>query len=276
VEREQEHHKEVKKVCFFSYFRKKRFTRRHRGNEVEPSPKTTGTRYYKPSEKKISDEVDLRNMMSEVRDQRNINSCFAFAGAGILEALMKKKTGFKHVVSPAFNYYWTRKIEGTYPGNVGAYMSNYMKSLKENGFVLEKSMPFLNRADQEPSIALNALGLMTKFYLKYTKKVSVKPEDYLDCLNKEQPLFVGMRINTEWFDVRSDGIIDSKTPNIGGHAIIIAGRILFDADYYAIIKNSWGRSYGDKGYCYVPWEYVEKYSFEAYTIDYNNLKDNPM
>ena len=255
---------------FFSYFRKRKYSRRHKGNEVNKSPTTTGTRYYKPNASKTSDEVDLRSMMSEVRDQKNINSCFAFAGAGMIEALMKKKTRMKYVVSPAFNYYWTRKIEGTYPQNVGAYMSNYMDSLYEYGFILEKSMPFLNQADQEPTKDLNSLGKMSKHYLKHTRKVRVRTNDYLDCLNKQQPLFVGMRINTDWFNVGRNGRIESEVPNIGGHAVIIAGRILFDDDYYAIIKNNWGKRYGDKGYCFVPWDYVLNYSFEAYTIDYNS------
>jgi C1A family cysteine protease len=42
---------------------------------------------------------------------------------------------------------------------------------------------------------------------------------------------------------------------IGGHAILCVGYDEIKQHY--IVRNSWGTSWGDKGYCYFPMQYME-------------------
>ena len=47
----------------------------------------------------------------------------------------------------------------------------------------------------------------------------------------------------------------SKSESVeGGHAVLCVG--YDDAKSQVIIKNSWGASWGDKGYFYMPYEYI--------------------
>lgn len=72
----------------------------------------------------------------------------------------------------------------------------------------------------------------------------------------------------------------------GGHAVEVVG-VLTDAEIanygatilsgdsgtygsgggYFIIKNSWGTSYGDDGFAYLPYNWVDKYAYDLYVVD---------
>jgi len=47
---------------------------------------------------------------------------------------------------------------------------------------------------------------------------------------------------------------DLKERSLGGHAVIVMG---YDDDTECfIVKNSWGTKWGDKGYFYMPYDYL--------------------
>ncbi|MEG1808824.1 MAG: C1 family peptidase, partial [Oscillospiraceae bacterium] len=53
---------------------------------------------------------------------------------------------------------------------------------------------------------------------------------------------------------------------LGGHALLIVG--YDDAKRWFVIRNSWGRKWGDKGYGYMPYEYVERgYAFDFWVLE---------
>lgn len=61
---------------------------------------------------------------------------------------------------------------------------------------------------------------------------------------------------------------DQSLTYIGNHAMSIVGYNLIKKQLLA--KNSFGESWGDKGYCYIPFEYVQKNMFEAWCFNITN------
>lgn len=53
----------------------------------------------------------------------------------------------------------------------------------------------------------------------------------------------------------------STEQNLGGHSVLIVGYV--DADSYLIVRNSWG----DKGYFYMPYEYVTSHTFDYWIMN---------
>ena len=79
--------------------------------------------------------------------------------------------------------------------------------------------------------------------------------------------------------VVSDGILSCPNSGdncIGGHEVKIIKKVQIKGlDYYKI-RNSWGISFGDRGYFYLPVNDTENYlnvtDWDCFTIGYNNFK----
>jgi len=253
-----------------NWFKQWVYRRRHQQNIIIPSPEDKRDFKYKRTGTSNISLIDLRDDFNVKKNQYSINCCFAFAGNALIQAMMFTATGFRYEVSASYNYYWTRIYEQTYPANVGAYIRSYFKALYKYGFVLEENMPFKNNATYEPTNVADTLGNMNKelFLKAYTDYRLVSKGLVLDCLNKGQPLIFGIDINSDWYKVGRDGIISSTAGGRGGHAVTLEGRTFIDGELYAIVGNSWGPSWGDNGYCYIPWKHFTDKSFDTYTVNY--------
>ncbi|MFY7786742.1 MAG: C1 family peptidase, partial [Thermoflexibacteraceae bacterium] len=77
------------------------------------------------------------------------------------------------------------------------------------------------------------------------------------------PIAFGIELFESFDKVRRDGRVKLPNPqkeqHVGGHAMLCVGYL--EKDQVFIVRNSWGEDWGDKGYCYVPYEYVLHSSF---------------
>jgi C1A family cysteine protease len=68
--------------------------------------------------------------------------------------------------------------------------------------------------------------------------------------------------------IGANGVMPMPTGNaIGGHAVVAVG--YDDAKEMLIVRNSWGSSFGDKGYFYMPYKFAANPAecMEWYTAD---------
>ena len=79
------------------------------------------------------------------------------------------------------------------------------------------------------------------------------------------PCVIGVYVFSGMMETK-DGKVKMPKKNertLGGHAICPVG--YDDKTGFIKFKNSWGINWGDKGYGYLPYEYIDKYMMDAWS-----------
>lgn len=202
--------------------------------------------------------VDLREWCSPIENQGDIGSCTAHAVVGALEYFERKTRGQHVDASRRFLYRVTRRYLGWEgKGDTGAFLRSAIKSLRIFGVVPEQFWPYDEaRYDDEPEGFHYAYAQNFKA-LEYFR-VPENPHDLQQVLLAGLPFVFGFTCFSSIDDdaVGETGIIPYPRRNerdVGGHAVMAVGF----TDSHIIIRNSWGKGWGDKGYGYLPWSYFD-------------------
>jgi len=215
------------------------------------------------------DKIDLSNELSAIKNQGQLNSCQSFAAAKRWEHLAFKKKNWALDASELFVYWNTRARENTTGQNVGAYLIDAIKAVVEDGVALEAYMPYSLEFTEKPPVIANIAASFFKIFKISASyyKVSNDPEEIMKALAEGNGIIFGAFIYESFLKVGKTGLVSmpgSKERNLGGHAMYMCGydktRKLFK------VANSWGEDMGDKGYYYIPFEYIKRFGFDLYII----------
>ncbi|GAM19140.1 hypothetical protein SAMD00019534_023150, partial [Acytostelium subglobosum LB1] len=205
--------------------------------------------------------VDLRQHMTDVEDQETTNSCVANAVAGAYEYLIKRyHNDDQYDVSRLFIYYNARGLEGD--GEIedeGSIISYAIEGLKKYGAPSEEIWPFdVDKVNEVPH--QEAYEEAAQFLIEDTELVPTDLTAWKKCLAEGNPIIFGMSLYNSFDSHRKKGLVPVPSPNEetrgshGGHAMLCVG--YNDTDQVFIIRNSWGSTWGDNGYCYIPYRYL--------------------
>jgi C1A family cysteine protease len=202
--------------------------------------------------------VDLRSKMPVVYDQGNLGSCTANAiAAGVeYERLKQKEKDF--IPSRLFIYYNERVMEGTVNYDAGAMIRDGIKSVNQQGVCPETEWPYtISKYRTKPSTKCYTDALLSKV-LSYSA-VTQTLDQLKAALAAGTPFIFGFTVydSFESNTVATTGIVPMPLPGnyvLGGHAVIAVG--YDDSKKMFIVRNSWGTSWGLKGYFYMPYAYV--------------------
>ncbi len=193
--------------------------------------------------------LDLRNGLMSIRDQGKQDTCVAQAGACCKEYQERREIGFNQYLSPQFIY----NNRTNYPG-VGMSVRDMMRILKDKGIAQEVNFKYGNQLikDAITDIAkADALNFRIRSYAQIafaynsngTPAYSHNIDAVKQALVENGPTIIVLPVynyaTNFWYKPSDNAAI------IGWHAVAIVG---YNAGGF-IIRNSWGRGWGDDGYC---------------------------
>lgn len=215
--------------------------------------------------------VDLREHCSPIEDQGSLGSCTANAGVGLLEYFQRRAFG-KHLdASRLFLYKATRNLLG-WVGDQGAYLRTTMKAMALFGAPPEQYWPYrIECFDAEPPAFCYAFGQQYQTILFYRfDPPGTAPREVLGAVKEylaaELPCMFGFSVYSSMPGIGA-GTGDIPFPRRGdslegGHAVVAVGyddaRRIGDKRGALLIRNSWGTNWGEGGYGWLPYAYVER------------------
>jgi C1A family cysteine protease len=176
----------------------------------------------------------------------------------------KKDVGLNSYMSPEFIY----DNRTNYPSE-GMYCRDVMDILSNKGVCFEEIYPYASADKPASDIPQVAKDVAIKFKIKSYAMVS-SVDELKTALAASGPCLIAFPCYnssmTFWMPSKAGEALR------GGHAVLIVG---YTKDSF-IVRNSWGTSWGDKGYTYYPFTQWGA-QWECWTaVDDASPKDVPL
>jgi C1A family cysteine protease len=221
----------------------------------------------KPPKAGIKKKVDLSSWCSPVENQGNIGSCTAHAGVGLLEYYERRAFGHHLDASRLFLYKVTRKLLH-WTGDTGAWLRTTMKAMVLFGIPPEEYYPYdISKYDEEPSAFCYSYAQNYQSIKYYRLDRAMASSTHLlnrlkSFLAAGYPAMFGFTVynfGNDKGDIAFPGPHDTV---LGGHAVVAVGyddNRKIGKDTGAVkIRNSWGTDWGQQGYGWLPYSYIEE------------------
>ncbi len=242
-----------------------------------------------PKVQPVPTSADLRSGYTNVKDQGQLGACTAFSAVSVMEYLLSKNVD----LSELYFYYQERTEDGDITEDGGSTISRSATVATAVGTCLESLDPYIvEDFANAPGAKADSDAPNHKVKTKY--KITTIDDILYSVGVLKKPVLIGIDVYESFENIGSDGYVPMPKQGeqlLGGHALNICGYFYKSGDIledvienieekiaellakkkynglYFIVRNSWSENFGDKGYIYMPVEFLQKYSNDWWHID---------
>ncbi|DAZ98576.1 TPA: hypothetical protein N0F65_005760 [Lagenidium giganteum] len=184
--------------------------------------------------------------VAPVKNQGACGSCWAFASVGSLESAHCIKTQKLTLLSEQEVTSCEKQSHGC-SGGWPEYALNYIKT--KGGICTADAYPYKSGSTQQTG---SCQASCSRQPIQISQGVSVRPSEsaFVSALDKQPMAVVVAAGNNVWKQYKG-GLVSSCPSNQLDHAVLAVGYGDMSGGSHFKIKNSWGTSWGDKGYIYL-------------------------
>jgi C1A family cysteine protease len=206
----------------------------------------------------LPQQVDLREWSGPIKDQGDEGSCTGHAFSSAREWIARKYEKNSPVLSPQYLYVEELIADGSFPDDEGAMPRTGCQVLAAKGCCEASLYPYVAGKLSPPTIeqTQNASKYKAGAYHRIGNL-----NDFLSCLADPTPwpVTVGFAVYGSFMtlDVAQTGVMpipNPGEPQQGGHEVLCLGYDL--QNRLALIQNSWGDDWGQRGYFWMPFEVI--------------------
>jgi hypothetical protein len=220
---------------------------------------------------------DLRATWWDIGDQVDSGSCVGWATAdGVLRwhFTQANRLAKTEKLSPRFTWMASKETDEytSYPETmieaVGTSLKAALEVSRKFGAATMTTLPFrpelLYRGKEQTFYSLIAQFKIAGYY-NLTPASGKDPFDmWRDWIANHGPILTRLGVDATWDNVTSNGKLDVYQPNTirGGHAVALVG---YTKDRF-IVRNSWNKTWADKGFAYASLAYAKAAFTEAFGV----------
>ena len=194
--------------------------------------------------------IDNRQLMSPTDNQKDTPHCAGYSAATLVESIYWKKTGKLLQLDSHQVYALAKQLDGD-----ADMEGTYLEAAIESVLALckkDSKFDFLDDAE---------VGLF------YNDRSGLTVERAKQLIHQHDFLQVGFNIDEGWYRCNAQNYVLEKYGAVcGGHAVNLCG---YDETGFYIL-NQWGKDFGSKGYCIIPYSlFLEQFMYGAYIYNFS-------
>ncbi|MEA2582589.1 MAG: hypothetical protein QOF33_674 [Thermomicrobiales bacterium] len=222
-----------------------------------------------PASSTFPQKVDLRHLCQPIQSQGDRGTCLAFSATAAHEVAQVVTASVIADLAEEVLYWGCKQVDQNVIPGTSFYAAS--TALTKWGQPEESLWPYdplridTNSSYQPPAAAIDPSVCMRTSLIQ----IAADTPTIKTTLINGQPAMLGIQMSVPLlYPVNGHIALPQPSEMLAeGHAMLIVGYDEATAGQGEwTIRNSWGIGWGDDGYGYLPYRYIEQYGGEAWTI----------
>tara|TARA_B100000900_G_scaffold245533_1_gene208742 strand:- start:2495 stop:3586 length:1092 start_codon:yes stop_codon:yes gene_type:complete len=191
-----------------------------------------------------------KGAVTPVKNQGQCGSCWSFSTTGALEGAYFIKNGVLDSFSEQQLVDCDNRANGGKDmGCNGGLMDNAFKWIeKNNGLCSESDYPYVSGETRTAGTCQTSCDNIEGSKIIEFVDVSANSDDEMMAALNQQPVAIAIQADQKDFQLYKSGVFTGSCGTKLDHGVLAVGYGNEKGEDYYLVKNSWGTTWGDKGY----------------------------